>query len=240
MPIDDSLTITKELLETDETIPDWMSLSPKNILDFLELLLRTTFIIFHCTYYEQTEGVVTGGPPSSIFAEIYMKGTETTALTTTSHPPKVWECYVYDVFSFIRKSNPHDFFEHISSLHPKTKFIMETEENSQLPFLGTLIQRNSDNTIPVRVYRKPPHTETNTTSHHLPKAKKIVITSLFDRAKTSIATISTKNKEETHLAAVLQAIGYPKKLIKNTIRTSQLPRQSANKKILKIKKKRHQ
>ena len=60
MPIDDALTITKELLETDETLPDWMSLSPKNVLDSLEFLLRTTFFIFHCTYYQQTEGVVIG------------------------------------------------------------------------------------------------------------------------------------------------------------------------------------
>ena len=31
----------------------------------------------------------------------YMQGTETTALTTTSQPPKVWERHVDDVFSII-------------------------------------------------------------------------------------------------------------------------------------------
>ena len=149
-PIDDALAIIKELLENDETLPDRTPLSPKNLLDLLEFLLRTTFFIFNGTYYRQTEGVAMGGPPSSIVAEIYMQGTETTASTITSHLPKVWECHVDDV---IRKSNLHDFFQHINSLHPKTKFTMETEENSQLPFLDTLIQRNSDNTISVRVYR---------------------------------------------------------------------------------------
>ena len=159
-----------------------------------------------------------------------MQATETTALTTTSHPLKVWECHVDDVFSVIRKSNLHDFFQHINSLHPKTKFTMETEGNSQLPFLDTLIQRNRDNTISVRVYRKPTHTDQylKFTSHHLARAKKSVITSLFDRAKNIISNPSDQEKEENHLTAVLQANGYPKKFIKNTIRASQLPRQSVN------------
>ena len=163
-------------------------------------------------------------------AEIYVHATEATALTTTSHPPKVWEWHVDDVFSIIRKSNLHDFFQHINSLHPKTKFTMETEENSQLPFPDTLIQRNNDNTISVRVYRKPTHTDQylKFTSHHLARAKKSIITSLFNRAKNIISNPSDQEKEEYHLTVVLQANGYPKKFISNTIRASQLPRQPAN------------
>ena len=227
MPIEDALVIIKELLENDETLSDRTPLSPKNVLDLLEFLVRTTFFIFNGTYYQQTEGVAMGGPPSSIVAEIYMQATETTALTTTSHPPNVWERHVDDVFSIIRNSSLHDFFQHINSLHPKTKFTMETEQNSLLPFLDTLIQRNSDNTISVRVYRKPTHTDQylKFTSHHLARAKKSVITSLFDRAKNIISNPSDQEKKENHLTAVLQANGYPKKFISNTIRASQLPRQ---------------
>ena len=165
------------------------------------------------------------GPPSSIVAEIYIQATETTALTTISYPPKVWERHVDDVFSIMRKSNLHDFFQQINSLRPKTKFTMETEENSQLPFLDTLIQKNRDNTISVRVYRKPTHTDQylKFTSHHLARAKKSVITSLFNRAKNIISNLSDKEKEENHLTGVLQANGYLTKFIKNTIRASQLP-----------------
>ena len=107
---------------------------------------------------------------------------------------------------------------------------METEQNSQLPFLDTLIQRNSDNTISVRVGRKPTHTDQylKFISHHLARAKKSVITSLFDREKNIISNPSDQGKEENHLTAVLQANGYPKKFINNTIRASQLPRQQAN------------
>ena len=107
---------------------------------------------------------------------------------------------------------------------------METEQNSQLPFLDTLIQRNSDNTISAESTGNL-HTQTNTlkfTSHHLARAKKILITSLFDRAKNIISNPSDQEREESHLTAVLQANGYPKKFISNTIRASQLPRQPAN------------
>ena len=51
------------------------------MLDLLEFLLRTAFFIFNGTYYQQTEGIAMGGPPSLTVAEIYMQGTETTALT---------------------------------------------------------------------------------------------------------------------------------------------------------------
>ena len=131
---------------------------------------------------------------------------------------------------YYTKIQPTRLFQHINSLYPKTKFTMETEENSVLSFLDTLIQRNSNNTISVRVYRKPTHTDQylKFTSHHLARAKKSVITSLFDRAKNIISNPSDQEKDENHLTAVLQANDYPKKFINNTIRSSQLPRQSAN------------
>ena len=172
------------------------------------------------------------GQPSSIVAEIHMQATETTALTTTSQPPKIWERHVDDIFSIIRKSNLHDFFQHINSLHLKTKFTIETEQNSQLPFLDTLIQRNSDSTISFRVYRKPTHSNhyLRFTSHRLARAKKSVITSQFDRAKNIISNPSDQEKEENHLSAVLQGNVYPKKFMSNTSRASisRLPRQPAN------------
>ena len=230
VPIEDALVISKGLLENDETLSDRTPLSPKNVLDLLEFLVRTTFFIFNGTYYQQTEGVAMGGPPSSIVAEIYMQATEATALTTTSHPPTVWERHVDDVFSIIRNSNLYDFFQHINSLHPKTKFTMETEQNSQLPFLDTHIQRNSDNAISVRVYKKPTHTDQylKFTSHHLARANKSVIISLLDRANNIISNPSDQEKEENHLTAVLQANSYPKKFISNAIRTTQRPRQPEN------------
>ena len=110
VPTDDALAITKELLQNDETLPDRTSLSPKNRTGPYGIFATYNILIFNSTYYQQTEGVAMGEPPSSIVAEIYMQGTETTTLTTISHPLKVWERHVDDVFSIIQKSNLHDWF----------------------------------------------------------------------------------------------------------------------------------
>ena len=141
--------------------------------------------------------------------------TETTALTTTSHPSNVWERHVDDVFSIIQKSNRHDFFQHIDSLYPRTKFTMGTEQNPQL-----YLCRLTGNL----------RTQTNTfkfTSHYLARVKKRHHVTIR-QSKNIISNPSDQEKEENHLTAVLQANGYPKRFISNTIKASQLPRQTAN------------
>ena len=44
-----------------------------------------------------------GGPASSTTAELYMQAYECTALTTALHPPKVWERFVDDVYSILKR-----------------------------------------------------------------------------------------------------------------------------------------
>ena len=91
-----------------------------------------------------------GGPTSAIVSEIYMQSLETTAVTTADHPPKVWERHVDDVFSIVHKTYLQELLKHINSLHPQTQFTKEEENNSSLPFLDTLVQRNHDKTISVK------------------------------------------------------------------------------------------
>ena len=105
--------------------------------------------------------------------------------------------------SFLLYENPTymRFFQHINNLHSETKFTMENEENSQLLFLNTLIQRNSDNTISVSLHETYTHTDQylKFTSHHLARAKKSVVISLFNRAKNIISNPSDPEKEENQL-----------------------------------------
>ena len=46
-----------------------------------------------------------GGPPSSTTAEIYMQAYERTAVTTALHPPNVWERFVDDVYSILKRTH---------------------------------------------------------------------------------------------------------------------------------------
>ena len=126
---------------------------------------------------------------SSTTAEIYMQAHESTAISTTLHPPKVWERFVDDVHSIAKRAHLENFFHHINNLHQNIKFAVEEESNGELAFLDTLLKRNNGE-ISVLVYRKPTHTDS---SHHQTSCKESVVFSLFNRAYSIIT-----NKDDLH------------------------------------------
>ena len=93
-----------------------------------------------------------GGPAFSTTAEIYMQVYECTAITTALHPPKVWERFVGDVYSVLKRTHLENFFHHINNLHQNIKFTMEEESNGELAFLATLLKWNNGKTS-VLVYK---------------------------------------------------------------------------------------
>ena len=142
-----------------------------------------------------------GGPTSAIVSEICMQALEMTAITTADHPQKIWECHADDVFSVTHQIYLQELRHHINSLHPQTQFTKEEEKDSILPFPDTLVQRNPDKTIIVKVYRKPTHTNQylNHKSNHSTFAKQSVITSLFDRADSIVSSETDKEEEKQHI-----------------------------------------
>ena len=50
-----------------------------------------------------------GGPASLTTAEIHMQAYERTAITTALHPPKVWERFVDDVYSILKRTHLENF-----------------------------------------------------------------------------------------------------------------------------------
>ena len=103
-------------------------------------------------------------------------------------------------------------------LHPQTQFTKEGQSNSTLPFLDTLVQRNYDKTISIKIYRKPTY------------AKQSVITALFDQADNVVSNEKGKIEEKHHILAALRQNGYPKEFIQRTVRKhnkrkEQLPRE---------------
>ena len=96
----------------------------------------------------------------------------------------------------------------------------EEEKDSILPFLDTLVQRNSDKTITVKVYRKSTHTNQylNCTSHHSTSAKQSVITALVDRTDNVVSSETDKEEEKQHILAALQQNGHPRDFIMKTVK----------------------
>ena len=61
-----------------------------------------------------------------------MQAHESTAISTAPHPPKVWEQFVDDVYSIVKRTHLENFFHHINNLHQNIKFTMEEESNGEL------------------------------------------------------------------------------------------------------------
>ena len=112
---------------------------------------------------------------------------ERTTITTSLHPPKVWERFVDDVYSILKRTHFENFFLHINNLHPNIKFTMEEESNGELAFLDTLLKQNNEE-ITALVYRKPTYTDQylHYSSYHQTSCKESVVSSLFNRAYSII------------------------------------------------------
>ena len=158
IPIDQALII-RDLLEHDDKLADSKSRDFHQDKSQIYLIFYYALHTSNSIEISTTHGAAMGGPTSAIFSEIYMQSLETTAITTADQPPKFWERHVDDVFSIVHKTYLQELLEHINNLHPQTQSTKEEENNSSLPFLDTLVQRNHDKTISVNVYRKPTHTD---------------------------------------------------------------------------------
>ena len=55
---------------------------------------------------------------SLMVANISMEHIERPALTTFRKPPRIWLCYVDDVFGVIKSSVIDDFYHHVNSASP--------------------------------------------------------------------------------------------------------------------------
>ena len=57
------------------------------------------------------------------------------------HPPKLWERFVDEVYSILKRTHLENFFHRIKNFHQR--FIMEEESNPELAFLDALLKRNN-------------------------------------------------------------------------------------------------
>ena len=83
--------------------------------------------------------------------------------------------------------------------------------NNQLPYLDSLTQIESDNSISTKVYRKPTHTDQYLLfeSHHPLVHKLGVIRTLNYRAETIVSHPEEVLKEKQHIKTALGHCGYP-------------------------------
>ena len=110
-------------------------------LDLVSLVLTTTCYTFDSQFYQQTDGVATRGQTSSTATKNYKHFHAHTAISMALHPTKVWERFVGDVCSILKRNHFKNFFCHISNLHQNIKCTMDVESKGKLAFLDTSLKQ---------------------------------------------------------------------------------------------------
>ncbi|XP_072033380.1 uncharacterized protein [Amphiura filiformis] len=212
IPVDKTLEVVGELLKSDSS---WKkgeaeNLEPEQVLDCLRFCLGTSYCVFRETFYLQRYGCAMGSSCSPLSADAYMEYFESQALTSAPHPPRIWKRYVDDTFVVIKSTHIEQFTDHINNIDPNIKFTREEVEDGKLPFLDTLVCRQQDGTLKVKVYRKPTHTEQylNFSSHHPLEHKLSVVRTLLHRAETVVTDQTDKEEEIAHVKNALRNCGY--------------------------------
>lgn len=221
VPVDKTLHIIKQRLENDGTLHNRTTLSVNTIMELLTLCIKTTYFQLNNNFFQQDFGIAMGSPLSPVVSNIFMEDFEQQHIKNYTNKPTIWWRYVDDVFAIW----PHDanelniFLDYINNQENSIKFTVETETNSQLPFLDTLITKTG-NIIKTSVYRKKTHTNRYLhfkSNHHL-NTKIGVVKSLYDRAKIICSNNEILNHEKEFILQILKKNGYPENLVSNTFK----------------------
>ena len=113
------------LIDYDDQLTRKTAMPQDKFLDLGHLVLTTTWYTFISHFYQQIDGVDVGSPESSTTAEIYMQAYEWAAITMALRPPKVWEQFLDNVCSTLKRTHFENFFHHINNLHQNIKFTVE-------------------------------------------------------------------------------------------------------------------
>ena len=215
IPVDLALKVAQERLHKLQNLNELTKWSVEDICNGLQICLEATYLTFRKKNFKQIFGTAMGSPVSVVVANLVMEDVETRAIETFAHPPRLWLFYVDDTFVIIEKKFLNVFFDHINNLEPSIKFTMETENDDQLPFLDTLIQRSKNGELSSSIFLKPTHTDgyLNFRSDHPLQHKRAVFDTLMHRAVTLPSHKLENRKEIKYIKTALKKNLYPSRIL---------------------------
>ena len=115
VPIEGAVQAARRKLESDPGLADRTTLTPAEIADLLNFLLRSTYFLYNGSIYEQQEGAAMGSPVSAVIANLYMEAFEEQAIEFAPYKPKIWRRYVDDTFTILDRGSVDSFLHHLNS-----------------------------------------------------------------------------------------------------------------------------
>nr|VZI48492.1 unnamed protein product [Spirometra erinaceieuropaei] len=143
IPTDLAISTIKELLQEKYDETD-QRLKRTHAIELLELCLRT-FFTFNNRVYEQKKGTPMGSPLSGLIAEAVLQRLE--RLVFRSYSQKCWARFVDDGLIVIKGNDAQAFKVLLNPIFPDIQFVMEEENNNQLPLLDENVGRTASGRI---------------------------------------------------------------------------------------------
>ena len=89
VPIEGAVKAALCKLENNPGLADRTDLTPTQIADLLNFVLRSTYFQYNGSIYEQKDGAAMGSPVSVVFANLYMEEFEERVIATATYKPKI-------------------------------------------------------------------------------------------------------------------------------------------------------
>ena len=219
IPQDLAIESLEELLNENPNWKDKTKLKHDDIINLTKLCLKSTVFQFNGKYYKQIQGTPMGSSVSVALAEATMQHVEKEIFKNDTFNILVWKRYVDDVIAVIPREKENDVVTYINSINPHIQFTSEPEQNSKIPYLDLLIERNRNGSLNFSVYRKPTHTNRYLDYHsnHAKHQKLSVVRSLKDRAN-NLCSDEKKEDELRTIKSSLTKNNFPGPLIKSFIK----------------------
>ena len=216
VPVKQTLQVTRDKLEKDETLSSRTKWSVDEIMKLLEISIETYFKTIDGKIYFQRDGLPIGKSISKPLARIYMHWFEENHVFKAENEQRLvyWKREMDDI-SFVwrgTKDELEEFVWHLNGVEFKIKFTLNHEENGFIAFLDVGITKKGGKLV-TNVYRKPTHTQQYINPKNLLLG---VMKGLIHRAHVLCDEKQDLLDELSLLRDVLIANGYPEKLVKDT------------------------
>ena len=155
-----------------------------------------------------------GSPLGPLLANVFMCHLEE-ELSDNGLIPSFYKRYVDDTLAIMPGVDAaENFLDVLNGLRASIHFTMELSNNDSIPFIGTLITKNS-NKLETKVYRKPTNTGLllHFQSHTDLRYKRCLIKTMAHRAKELSSTYQAFVDECGRLKSIFHRLGYPSSLV---------------------------
>ncbi|CAF4119666.1 unnamed protein product, partial [Adineta steineri] len=202
-----------------------LTIDDDNLRELFYYCTKKTNFIFNNNHYDQINGVSMGSPVAPILAHLYMSNLEESIKQFKGKKPSIFYRYVDDVFMILNGTQKDlaVFVKFMNKLEYSIKFTIEVQSDNKLPFLDVMVERKGGELI-TYVYRKATDTGLylKWTSNQPRNYKINLIKCLCTRAKRICSSDTLYNEQLEYYKKIFMANGYPRNVIKKTIRSIEL------------------